>query len=315
MSEYWKSTPKYWCKHCGVFVRDTKLERANHEATGKHQGAIKRSLRELHRGAEREEREKERVKRELERLNGVVSGSSGATSASSAAGAGAKSGGAQRQAPAQTQQVTEQERQRQLEQLAELGVNIPTELRGNLAMAGEWTVTSTRIIDDDDENKDADNKKAVGVKRERERTEEEKETEEALNGLFKAKKPRRWGIDSKRVTGGEEDKELEALLSGGIGPLKTKMEEAKQEGGDDEAVKKEDSVEGESGAQVKEESFAEGEEPIVKKEPEEQDGDAGLAALDARVAGAEGAAERSDLDLNAVGGLFKKKKSKNLRQK
>ncbi|KAM7208306.1 hypothetical protein V8F20_001284 [Naviculisporaceae sp. PSN 640] len=319
MAEYWKSTPKYWCKHCGVFVRDTKLERANHEATGKHQGAIKRSLRELHRGAEREEREKERVKRELERLEGVVSGSS-------ASGAGTKSGGAQRQGPAQsqqTQQVTEQDRQRQLEQLAELGVNIPTELRGNLAMAGEWTVTSTRVIGDDDENKNADSKKAVGVKRARERTEEEKETEEALNGLFKAKKPRRWGIDSKRVAGGQEDQELEALLSGGIGPLKTKTEEVKQEG--DEVVKKEeeDSAEVEGGDQVKkeEESLPEGGEPIVKKEPDEQDGDTGLAVFDAKVAGPDGtdtvpgAAGKSDLDLSAVGGLFKKKKAKNLRQK
>ena len=50
MSEYWKSTPKYWCKHCGIYVRDTKLERTNHEATGKHQGALKRFLRDLHRG-------------------------------------------------------------------------------------------------------------------------------------------------------------------------------------------------------------------------------------------------------------------------
>ena len=59
MSEYWKSTPKYWCKHCSVYVRDTKLERTNHEATGRHQGAIKRSLRDLHRNAEQQERETE----------------------------------------------------------------------------------------------------------------------------------------------------------------------------------------------------------------------------------------------------------------
>ena len=27
--------PKYWCKHCKTYVRDTKLEKANHEATPK----------------------------------------------------------------------------------------------------------------------------------------------------------------------------------------------------------------------------------------------------------------------------------------
>ncbi|KAK4214162.1 hypothetical protein QBC37DRAFT_284476 [Rhypophila decipiens] len=303
MSEYWKSTPKYWCKHCAVFVRDTKLERANHEATGKHQGAIKRALRDLHRGAEREEREKERAKREVERLNGVVSGAGGASSAgsSSAPGIGSRFGGAKTQTTTQTQtKVTEEERQRQLEQLAELGVAIPDELRGSMAMAGEWTVTSTRVVEDRDEENESD-KRAVGVKRKQEMTEEQRETEEALNGLFKAKKPRRWGVDSK-VAGVEEDKELEMLLSGGIGPLRTKSEDPGQNDG---------AVKGET---------TQGADVVVKKEPDEQDGQT-LAVTDAPVAGgdAAGAAGKTaigtDLDLNAVGGMFKKRKGKKQQQK
>ena len=90
MSEYWKSTPKYWCKHCSTFVRDTKLERANHDATAKHQNAVNRALRDLHRNHEREERDKERAKREVDRLNGVVSG---AGSGSQASGSGRQDGG------------------------------------------------------------------------------------------------------------------------------------------------------------------------------------------------------------------------------
>src|SRR5207237_1004994 len=139
---YWKSTNKYWCKHCSVFVRDTKLERANHEATAKHQGAVKRALRDLHRSADQKEREKERAKREVDRLNGVVSGSSSA----SRTGATKPSGGAYATAAA-APQASQADRQKQLEQLAELGVNIPTELRSGMALAGEWTVTSTRVIE------------------------------------------------------------------------------------------------------------------------------------------------------------------------
>ncbi|KAK3291252.1 ankyrin repeat-containing domain protein [Chaetomium fimeti] len=182
MSEYWKSTPRYWCKHCSVYVRDTGLERANHESTAKHQGAIKRSLRDLHRNADQKERDKERAKREVDRLNGVVSGSSVGASAASKS-ATKPSGGAYGAPP---QQASQTERQKQLEQLAELGVSIPTELRGDMAMVGEWTVTSTKIIEDG--GRDADGK----------------------------------GLDSKTMPA-EEDAELDALLSGPL--VKTKKEE------------------------------------------------------------------------------------------
>lgn len=297
MSEYWKSTPKYWCKHCSVYVRDTKLERANHESTGKHQGAIKRSLRDLHRSAEQEQREKDRAKREVERLNGVVS-----ASGSGSGGAGAKKhGSSTSSAPppaAPTGQLSQAERQRQLEQLAELGVNIPTELRKDMAMVGEWSVTSTRVVDDGDSgNKTADDTKdegrAVGVKRERERTEEEKEQEEALNGLFKKRK--RWGVGSKSMPE-EEDKELEELLSGTI--VKTKKEK-------DTEVKGE--VKGEEGVP---------EAPVVKKE-ESQDGPA-LEAIQAVQDEAPPAMVKQELgnEEPAVAAVvFKKRKPKNIRQK
>lgn len=206
MSEFWKSTPKYWCKHCLCYVRDTKLERQNHEATGKHQGALKRFLRDLHRGHEREERDKERARHEIARLNGVVSGSA----SSEASGSAGRNG-----PPAKPAEV---QLQTQREQLAALGVAMPSDLRPEMAMPGEWTVTSTRVIETSNKQGDSEAKveaRASGV-RKREETEERRDEEEAVRGLFK--KAKRWGRDSKTAPT-EEDQELDALLSGTI-PLK-----------------------------------------------------------------------------------------------
>ncbi|KAF4122065.1 U1 zinc finger [Geosmithia morbida] len=214
MSEHWKSTPRYWCKHCACYVRDTKLERQNHEATGRHQGNLKRFLRELHRGHEREEREKERARQEIERVNGIVSGSGSGSGAgpssktsfsfstkSSPSGTGAGAG-----AP----RADDAQLRKQREQLAEMGVAMPSELRPEMALVGEWQVMSTRVIRDDD--RDNKEKLATGV-RKREATEDQKEEEDAVRSLFK--KPRRWGRDSKSVPQ-DEDAELDALLNGSV---------------------------------------------------------------------------------------------------
>jgi len=225
MSEYWKSTPKYWCKHCQIYVRDTKLERTNHESTAKHQGALKRFLRDLHRGHEREERDKERAKQEIARLNGVVSGSSSSSAA-----------GPSRPAPRTQQQPsapTEASLKKQREQLAEMGVAMPSDFRPEMAMPGEWTVTSTRVIEKTEEDGEVKVEKRANGVRKREATEEEKEEENAMQSLFK--KPRRWGRDSKAMP--QEDNELDALLSGStFAPRAVKEEAVKEE----EDVKKED---------------------------------------------------------------------------
>ncbi|KAK0744443.1 hypothetical protein B0T21DRAFT_282034 [Apiosordaria backusii] len=309
MSEYWKSTPKYWCKHCSVYVRDTKLERANHESTGKHQGAIKRSLRELHKSADQEQREKDRAKREVERLNGVVSGSGGSSSATGTKKYGSGSGSSSSNAPPPPAQLSQAERQRQLEQLAELGVNIPTELRKDMAMVGEWSVTSTRVIDDgESRDKTEDNKdesRAVGVKRERERTEEEKEQEEALNGLFKKRK--RWGVGSRSMPE-EEDKELEELLSGTIvRPKKEQDAEVKQE--IKEEVKEEDAPETPS---VKQEENQEG--PALDKIQDVQD-EAPSTVIKQEPREGDPLPPASTEEPAAAGVVFKKRKPKNIRQK
>ncbi|WYZ41177.1 hypothetical protein EsH8_V_000072 [Colletotrichum jinshuiense] len=302
MSEYWKSTPKYWCKHCSIFVRDTKLERQNHEATGKHQGALKRFLRDLHRGHEQEERDKERAKREVERLKGVTSGAP-----YSGGGSYSKPGSS---APSSSTSA-ESQRKQQMEQLAEMGVSIPTEFRGDMAMAGEWTVTTTKVIDEDAQREKPADAKAIGV-RKREQTEEEREEEEAVRGLFK--RPKKWG-STKRMP--EDDKELDALLSSNtlLRPI-IKEEDAPAE----PAVKTEESpAEGD----IKKEEDAEdaatepkSDAPAIKREP--TDDEAGkpldLPALgDDSVKKEEDAAEATESAAPAV--VFKKRKPKNIRQK
>ncbi|KAK3905158.1 hypothetical protein C8A05DRAFT_41864 [Staphylotrichum tortipilum] len=303
------STPKYWCKHCSTYVRDTKLERTNHEATAKHQGAVKRSLRDLHRNADQKERDKERARREVERLNGVVSGTGASSSSSGATAAtsltGSRPGGGAYGAP--PQQASQADRQKQLEQLADLGVNIPTELRGNMAMAGEWTVTTTRVVNSGSGTSDGPSaeSRATGVKRERERTEEEKEQDEAIKGLFK--RPRKWGIDSKTMPA-DEDAELEALLSGPL--VKTKKEEdAETTPIKPEGVKTEYSTgempEDDGARSVKHEPLP----VVVKTEPmEEQLGDDVGAPNESAPGGGTPAAE-------APAVVFKKRKPKTTRQK
>ncbi|KAG5920174.1 hypothetical protein E4U53_003941 [Claviceps sorghi] len=273
MTEYWKNSPNYWCKHCAVFVRDTKLERQNHEATARHQNAIKRSLRELHRAHDREEREKERARREIERLEGVVAGvaAPGARRASSRSGAEAL--------------------REQREQLARMGVSVPSAFLGDMAMPGEWTVTTERVVEGDGRER-----LAMGVRKRG--GEGEEEEQDAVRGLFK--RPRRWGRDSKTLEdGGEEDAELDALLGCGV--------RLKGEGhcGDDGGVKVEEEEE-EHGRRMTRDEVAEGEdgEEKVKHEDVEEAGGDGDGDVK-RESGADVA--------GIVPVVFKKRKPKGLR--
>ncbi|KAK6840535.1 u1 zinc finger [Apiospora arundinis] len=290
MSEYWKSTPKYWCKHCSVYVRDTKLERQNHESTGKHQGAIKRFLRDIHRGHENQEKEKERAKREIDRLNGVVGTSSGASSSS-----------ATTSAPQASAQATTAQRQKQWEQLADMGIDVPTELRGDMAMAGEWTVTNTKVIDDTPKTDENGNVRveavATGV-RKRQKREGEDEEEEALQALFK--KPKKWGRDTRRAE--EEDLDLDALLNGSL----KQVEPVKQE-----------KVEIKSDTAIKKEEEEEEKSPIKQESPENDHGipapaKAGEDLTDIATVKTE---ETSAAGVEVPAVVFKKRKPKNLRQK
>ncbi|KAI9840090.1 MAG: hypothetical protein M1819_000283 [Sarea resinae] len=210
MSEYWKSTPKYWCKHCKIYVRDTKLEKQQHEATGKHQGSLKRFLRDIHRGQERDERDKQRAKDEVERLNGVVAGRSSAGSTSTSGPSGTRKSAI---SPASgPRQASVSERKQQLAQLASMGVAIPDEFRREMAMAGDWQTISERPLgptvkqeDDGDRKPDVH---SIGV-RKRKFGEEDQEEEDSGARVRKV-----WGSSLKTYPGGahDDDEDLDFLL-------------------------------------------------------------------------------------------------------
>lgn len=280
MSEHWKSTPKYWCKHCQTYVRDTKLEKQNHEATARHQGNLKRFLRDLHRGHEKDEKEKERARQEIARVSGVVTGSTSSTPSF-------RSSGAQHGASSAPSAAS---LKKQREQLAELGVSMPSEFRGDMAMPGEWSVTSTRVIKDEPDEVKTE-AKATGV-RKREVTEEDKEEEDAVGKLFK--KQKKWGRNSKTMPT-EEDKELDALLSGSI------ITKEEVDGGSN--VKKEESLD------IKNEA-------VVKKEEDSGDDVKGISKAEEDVPEVPIKAEPEEkVEPAAAGVVFKKRKPKTIRQR
>ncbi|OJD38622.1 u1 zinc finger domain-containing protein [Diplodia corticola] len=334
MAEYWKSTPKYWCKFCQVFVRDTKIERQNHDATGRHQSAIQRSLRDIHRTREREDREKQRAKDEVARLNGLTGAGAGGASSSSSASAttATRAGKAAQPQPsaraAPSQQATAEERKRQLKQLADMGVAVPDAFRGEMALAGEWQTVAVTPVDGDaassSEYRDANRGAGgallnVGVrKRKAEDGEEEEEEEaEALRALSRGeKKPARkagWGNSFKAfpgAKGGDPGDDIEALL-GGAKKVKTevKAEEGEGEAAGESGVKKEEEQE-EDGDGIKKEARGDGEggeaDP-VGAEPK-------LADIPP-VKAEDDEGEKEGAGAAAGGVVFKKRKGKAMRQK
>ncbi|CAK7267434.1 hypothetical protein SEPCBS119000_002546 [Sporothrix epigloea] len=269
MADYWKSTPKYWCKHCQVYVPDTKLQRANHESTGKHQSAVRRALRNLHRDHERQERQKDEAEREVARINALVAGNEATTGGISGKTDQNRLTGPpkpkQSTQPTQLPQASSAARREQMEQLADLGISIPESFRPELAMAGDWTVTETRIVEVQEEGGDAvkgEATRSVGV-RKRPRVNPDDNDDEgranhegdvsnfengldaAVQGLFK--RPRQWGRGAAAAGGSggasNDAGDLDSLLSKAVekpaaATKKEAAQKTKREPHDD--IKKED---------------------------------------------------------------------------
>ncbi|KXT13761.1 hypothetical protein AC579_6599 [Pseudocercospora musae] len=242
MAEYWKSTPTYWCKFCSQYVRDTNVERKNHEASAKHQNNIQRSLRELHKGKEREDREKQRAKDEVARLHGMFGG----TESSSNTPAPATTPKPRTQPPTLN---TAQQRRAHAEQLAALGVELPDELKKEVTGVGSYQVVQERVVADsgsisvnrslaeilaesrrEDETSEADDIKAECneetksnklLKRKIEEDEDPHDDEAA------PRQKKAWGSNIKSYPGKQQDDadvgDLDALLSG-VKKKETKVE-------------------------------------------------------------------------------------------
>lgn len=208
MSEYWKSTPKYWCKYCSEYVKDTKFERQKHEATGRHQGGIQRQLKGIHREQANQARQQQRAKDEVARLNGIVPSSSSPSTAAGTLGAGTQPTFAK----TEERKATLQDRKKQWEQLASMGIAVPDERGGRAAATGEWSVVSEQIVgevgDDGVVREVALNK---GV-RKRKLDEEEEERIQAGETITKKKG---WGHTYKTFPGkgGATDEDVEALFN------------------------------------------------------------------------------------------------------
>lgn len=210
-------------------------------------------------------------------------------------------------------------------------------------MAGDWTVTNTRVVVDDDNGDDkggerggGETKKAealaTGVRKRPLNTREDEDREEAaaeeeaaVRGLFK--KPRRWGRDTRQAVG-DADAELDALLSGTLAVPK-KAEEGPGSGYGEKKTKTDPDEEG----QAKKEGLGEKEGlPHIKKESGDDRRLEDIAGPDAIGAGdgdrakeapaikreegegeGEGAGTGAEPAVPAV--VFKKRKPKNIRQK
>jgi hypothetical protein len=223
MSEYWKSTPSYWCKFCETYVRDTPGERKNHESTGKHQNNIQRSLRDLHKKQEREQRDQQRAKDEVARLNGLVGGKDSQAAGTSGIG-GVKNLG-KSSAPEPPKISAAAQRKAHAEQLVALGVELPEELKREVTGVGGWQTLSSSVVSSDrpsgrtladikkeeEESASASAPLSKGVHKRKAEDDEDVRDEEA------APKRKIWGNTLKTYPGGrteDVDEDLDALLSG-----------------------------------------------------------------------------------------------------
>lgn len=150
---------------------------------------------------EKDEREKQRAKAEVERLNRAVGRAPTASTQSNTQSS-------RNTLPTNTSQTTSTDRRRQLAQLAEMGVSIANDYRGEMPLAGGWQVVSQKIIDPEEQAPN-DNSLNIGVrKRKFEGQEEEEEAGETV--VRKG-----WGSTTKEYPSNAKQS-LEALLSSSI---------------------------------------------------------------------------------------------------
>jgi hypothetical protein len=236
-------------------VKDTKFERAQHEATGRHQGNIQRSLKGLHREQENEKRNQARAQAEVARLNGLVPSSSTPSVATGV-------GGIPTYEKRPEKKATVDDRKRQWEQLAAMGVALPAAARGDLAIAGEWKTVKEEVVGEVTE--DGEFKVTILNKGVRKRQLDEDEEEQKAAGELITKR-KGWGHTYKSFPGNKGgDDDIESLL----GNKKSQTEIKKEE--KDDGVKAE--VEEDNNAKTlqdiptAEEAEAKATETIVKKE-------------------------------------------------
>ncbi|KAL4932140.1 putative formin binding protein [Aspergillus undulatus] len=203
--------PKFWCKQCKIYIRDTAFEKTQHEATAKHQSNLKRFLREIHRDNERSQRDSQRAKDEVERLKSSVTGGGGNTQSQSQSWK--KNTPAAAAAPAPMRPASVEERKRQMAQLAEMGVAIPEAYRGDMALAGDWETVSETVVRPEGEEGE-EKQGTLGVRKRKAGADIDEEEEEAKKEAERFVS-QGWGSRTRRYPGAkdEPDEDLDALLA------------------------------------------------------------------------------------------------------
>ncbi|GFF27276.1 uncharacterized protein C18H10.07 [Aspergillus udagawae] len=288
MAEYWKSAPRFWCKQCKIFIRDTPFEKTQHEASAKHQGSLKRFLRDIHRENERKQRETQKAKDEVERLRQTVAGKPGAKDSDAAPWKRAPAA-----PPPAERPVSLEERKKQIAQLAEMGIAIPDGYRGELALAGEWQTVSERVIRPDDDAEEGKPGSSIGVrKRKMEGDEEEQEARQEAERFVS----QGWGSRTRQYPGAQSDADLDALLDSTKDVKKVKLstpdEQSKENATKEGATPSNDAAARESVL------------PSVKSEDKEA----------AQLATSDNPAVKQEDEAAPTGVVFKKRKPKVLRK-
>ncbi|KAJ6189452.1 hypothetical protein N7519_004360 [Penicillium mononematosum] len=199
MAEFWKSAPRYWCKQCKVFIRDTPFEKTQHEASPKHQGSLKRFLRQIHNDNEQKQRDSQLAKTEVERLRKAVGGGS-STDKDSAKGNAPPPAPKSAERPASLE-----DRKKQMAQLAAMGVAVPQEFRADMAIAGDWQTTSETVIEVKQGLEGPT--KSVGIRKRK--LEGEEEDEHAPEPIIN----KGWGSRMRQYPGAQEEEGLDDLLA------------------------------------------------------------------------------------------------------
>lgn len=223
MSEYWKSTPRYWCKFCEVFVRDTGIERRNHEASGKHQGAIQRSLRQVHKIKQNQERDQQRAKNELNRLNNLVGTDAVVKKTADPVRAPAQRINVPRvPGPAPAVGDAASQRRAVAEQWSAMGIALPKELQEEATGTGAWQTVSERVVRTKQSPETTDDTTpAPLIRGVHKRKMEDDGEDDNINGEHLQHNARKaWGSkfksygDSNATTSQDADEDLNILLSG-----------------------------------------------------------------------------------------------------
>ena len=202
-------------------MKDTPFERRTHESTGKHQGNLKRFLRDIQNNHERGEREKEQAKAEVGRLNKTFGGESSTTSQTDASKSSVKAQTASaRKAPAPARTAADQ--QRQWEQLEQMGIKVPESRRAEMATASDWSTVSLPKPDFVAAPSDA---LSIGV---RKRKLDPEEQAQAEAGELDEPARKTWGKSVRQYPGKHEDS-LDDLLAGTTVTKQEKDQKVKQE--------------------------------------------------------------------------------------